>query len=76
MDNMFTTEQINFLESIFVRKDDCNVRHAETMSDLTELKIQQAKTNTLLSILVKVSAFEATALGGLLIGSIGKLILK
>lgn len=69
-------EALEYLDEIYVRKDDCNDRHADTAKEISEITISMAKTNMQLSILVKINAFIATAVGGGLIAAILKLIIK
>lgn len=63
-------------DSKYVQKDDCNERHEKSDKELVEIQIQLTKMNTMLSIQTKVTAFIATGIGTLLIGAIGKLIIK
>ena len=60
----------------YVQKDDCNEKHEKNDKELAEIYVQLAKMNTMLSIQTKVMAFIATGMGTLLIGAIGKLIIK
>lgn len=60
----------------YVQKDDCNERHEKSEKELVEIQIQLTKMNTMLSIQTKVTAFIATGIGTLLVGAIGKLIIK
>ena len=73
---MLTTEDFAILDEKYVRKDDCNDRHIAQEKEITEIIVQQAKTNTQLGTLVKICAFIAAGIGTLLIGAIGSLILK
>ncbi len=63
-------------DSKYVQKEDCNDRHEKSEKELVEIQIQLTKMNTMLSIQTKVIAFIATGIGTLLIGAIGKLIIK
>ena len=65
-----------FLDGRYVKKDDCNSRHEETVKEISELKISSAKTNTLLSVLVKICSFIAATAGGILIKEFCELIVK
>lgn len=60
----------------YVQKDVCNDRHEKGEKELVEIQVQLAKMNTMLSIQTKVTAFIATGIGTLLVGAIGKLIIK
>ena len=43
---MLTQEDFAQLDNIYVRKDDCNDRHADTAREISELTISQTKINT------------------------------
>lgn len=67
---------ITVTDSKYVQKDDCNDRHEKSEKELVEIQIQLTKMNTMLSIQTKVIAFIATGIGTLLVGAIGRLIIK
>lgn len=77
---MLTQDDIKQIEehftNVFVRKDDCNDRHEAQDKEMAEIAVQLAKMNTIQNLLVKINAFTATGIGTLLIGAIGKLIIK
>jgi len=73
---MLTPEDLAQLDNIYVRKDDCSVRHADTAREISELTISQAKINTQLGMLIKINAAELGAVGAAIIAAIMKLILK
>ena len=76
MAKAFSKEQLDYLDGIFVRKDDCNERHEKADKEFTEINIQLAKMSTQLGIIVKVCAFIAGGIGTILIGAVGSLIIK
>jgi hypothetical protein len=73
---MLTPEDFAQLDDRYVRKDDCNDRHADTAREISELTISQAKINTQLSMLIKINAAELGAVGTAIIAAIMKLVLK
>lgn len=73
---MLTPEDFTQLDNIYVRKDDCNTRHAETSREISELTISQTKINTQLGMLIKINAAELGAIGTAIVAAIMKLILK
>lgn len=63
-------------KEVFVRKDDCNERHADAATELAELKITLTKLTSQMSMLIKgVYATLGTA-GGAIVMAIMNLILK
>lgn len=73
---MLTPEDFVQLDNIYVRKDDCNVRHADTSREISELTISQTKINTQLGMLIKINAAELGAVGTAIVAAIMKVILK
>jgi len=73
---MLTPEDFTQLDNIYVRKDDCNIRHADTSREISELTISQTKINTQLGMLIKINAAELGAVGTAIVAAIMKLILK
>lgn len=73
---MLSQEDLTQLDSIYVRKDDCNDRHVETAKEISELTIAQTKVSTQLSWLIKINAAELGAVGTAIVAAIMKLILK
>lgn len=73
---MLTQEDFAQLNNIYVRKDDCNDRHADTAREISELTISQTKINTQLGMLIKINAAELGAVGTAIIAAIMKLILN
>lgn len=76
MDNIFSPAQIDYLDSHFVKVNDCNDRHEKSDKEMEEVKMQLAKMETQLGIVLKVCGFIAGGVGTLLIGAIGALIFK
>lgn len=75
-EGIFTQAQIEYLNTHFVAQQACYDRHTQQEKEMTEIKVQLMKMNTLLNLLLKVSAFIGTGIGALLIGAIGKLVIK
>lgn len=76
MDKIFSPAQIDYLDSHFVKVNDCNDRHEKSDKEMEEVKMQLAKMETQLGIVLKVCGFIAGGVGTLLIGAIGALIFK
>lgn len=76
VDIMLTPEDFTQLDNVYVRKDDCNVRHADTSREISELTISQTKINTQLGMLIKINAAELGAVGTAIVAAIMKVILK
>lgn len=76
MATLFTPEQIDYLNGIFVRQKDCDERHDAQDKEIEDIKMQLTKVLTLLSIVLKVLGFVAGGIGTLLIGAIGALIFR
>lgn len=73
---VFSNEQIDFLESNYVKKDICNDRHAEQEKVNANIDVQLATMNMKLGLIAKILTFVATGIGALLIGAVGSLIIK
>lgn len=73
---MLTQEDFAQLDNIYVHKDDCNDRHADTAREISELTVSQTKINTQLGMLIKINAAELGAVGTAIIAAIMKLILN
>ena len=73
---LFTTEQLQYLDNLYVKKNDCNDRHTEAAKEITELTVQQAKITTQLSLLIKINSATLGAVGAAIVAAIMKLILK
>ncbi len=67
---------IAITDAKYVQKEECNDRHEKSDKEMAEIHIQLTKMNTILSIQTKVMTFVAGGIGTLLIGAIGKLIIK
>ena len=59
----------------YVKKDDCNTRHENLTKDLTSIAVSMAKTESKLSLLIKISTAVATAVGLEVVGAVMNLIL-
>ena len=73
---VFSNEQLDFLESNYVKKDICNDRHAEQEKVNANIDVQLATMNMKLGLIIKVLAFIAAGIGTILIGAVGSLIIK
>lgn len=74
LDEIYMRSEI--ANEIFVRKDDCNDRHADAAAEFAELKITLTKLTSQMSMLIKgVYATLCTA-GGAIVMAIMNLILK
>jgi hypothetical protein len=73
---MLTAEDFEVLDNRYVQKDDCNTRHEGVNKELAEVSVQLAKTNSQLSLLVKICSATLGAAGASIIGVLMKLILK
>lgn len=73
---MLSSEDLQQLDNIYVRKDDCNDRHEGTAKEISELTIAQTKVATQLGWLIKINAAELGAVGTAIVAAIMKLILK
>lgn len=71
---MLSPEDFAQLDNRYVRKDDCNERHAEAAKEITELTVQQTKINTQLGVLIKINSVMLTAVATAIVGAIMKLI--
>lgn len=64
------------LDVRYVRKDDCSARHERTEDEINEIKINQAKNTTQLSLIIKIGACILAAVVTLLASQIGSMIFK
>lgn len=76
MDSNNYKELFDMLDVRYVRKDDCSARHERTEDEINEIKINQAKNTTQLSLIIKIGACILTAVVGLLATQIGSMIFK
>lgn len=77
MDNNNCYEDlIKYLDTVYVRKDNCNGRHVTTDKQITEILIKQETINTKVSLIEKLSLMIATATVGMLVAQIGGAIFK
>ena len=73
---MLTPEDYAILDDRYVRKDDCNERHTIETNKITELTVSQAKMNTQLGLLIKISSVTLGTIVTAIVGAIMGLILK
>lgn len=76
MDGNNYKDLFEMLDVRYVRKDDCSSRHERTEDEINEIKINQAKNTTQLSLIIKIGAAILTTVIGLLAAQIGSLIFK
>lgn len=76
MDGNNYKDLFDMLDVRYVRKDDCSARHERTEDEINEIKINQAKNTTQLSLIIKIGAAILTTVIGLLAAQIGSLIFK
>lgn len=76
MDKNELSELKTYFDQIYVQKDDCNERHERTEKEINEIAVSQGKISAQLTFLEKISMAELTAVIGLLISAIGKVIFK
>ena len=74
LDNIYMRSEI--ANEIFVRKDDCSTKHENLNKGITDIALTLAKTNSQLSILIKISSATLTACGTAIVVAIMNLILK
>lgn len=63
-------------KEIFVRKDDCSTKHENLNKEMTDIALTLAKTNSQLSVLIKICSATLTTCGTAIVAAIMKLILK
>lgn len=63
-------------KEIFVRKDDCNAKHEDINKEIADMTVALAKTNSQLSILVKICSATLGTCGTAIIAAIMRLILN
>ena len=73
---MLTQEDYALLVNRYVRKDDCNERHTIETNKITELTVAQAKMNTQLGLLIKISSVTLGTIITAIIGAVMGMILK
>ena len=73
---LFTAEQLAYLDSLFVKKNDCSERHEKTEKEISEILITQSSIATKLSFIEKLGGFTLTAALGGLIAQICSVIFK
>lgn len=73
---MIDSSDFATLDNRYVQKDDCNDKHASLSTLVTQLEVAQAKTNTQLSWLVKLTAASTTAVLGAVLTAIVNLVVS
>lgn len=74
LDEMYMRSEI--ANEIFVRKDDCSTKHENLNKEITDIALTLAKTNSQLSILVKICSATLGTCGTAIVAAIMNLILK
>ena len=73
---MLTAEDFVALDDRYVQKDDCNTRHESVNKEVAEITVALAKTNSQLSMRVKICSATLGAVGMAVVGALMSLILK
>ena len=73
---MITKEDFETLDDRYVKKDDCNDRHADTTKQISDMSIQMTKISTQLGIIIKIISVIGGTVGTAIVGGIVGLILK
>ena len=73
---LFSAEQLQYLDSLFVKKNDCSERHERTEKEINEILITQSTVTTKLGFIEKLGGFTLTAALGGLIAQICTVIFK
>ena len=73
---MLTQEDFATLDNRYVQKDDCNTRHENINREVADITVSHAKTNSQLSMLIKICSATLATAGAAVVGALMKLILK
>ena len=73
---LFSAEQLQYLDSLFVKKNDCSERPERTEKEINEILITQSTVTTKLGFIEKLGGFTLTATLGGLIAQICTVIFK
>jgi hypothetical protein len=73
---MLTAEDFKMLDDRYVQKDDCTTRHENVNKEIADATIALAKTNSQLSVLIKICSATLGATATAIIGALMGLILK
>lgn len=76
MENLFSAEQLAYLDNLYVKRNDCNDRHEKTEKEINEILISQSAITTKLGFIEKLGGFTLTAALGGLIAQICSAIFK
>ena len=73
---LFTAEQLAYLDSLFVKKNDCSERHERTEKEINEILITQSTVTTKLGFIEKLGGATLVAVLGGFIAQICTLVFK
>lgn len=73
---MLTAEDFEVLDNRYVQKDDCTTRHENVNKEIADVTIALAKTNSQLSMLIKICSATLGATATAIVGALMSLILK
>lgn len=73
---MLTAEDFEVLDNRYVQKDDCTTRHESVNKEIADVTIALAKTNSQLSMLIKICSATLGATATAIVGALMSLILK
>lgn len=73
---LFTQEQIKYLESMFVQRDSCSNRHEKLDTKIDDIKLAQERITTKLDISSKIEWAILAACLAAVVAAIMNLILK
>ena len=73
---LFSAEQLQYLDSLFVKKNDCSERHERTEKEINEILITQSTVTTKLGFIEKLGGATLLAAIGALVAQICSVIFK
>lgn len=73
---LFSAEQLQYLDSLFVKKNDCSERHERTEKEINEILITQSTVTTKLGFIEKLGGATLLAAIGALVAQICEAIFK
>ena len=74
--DLFTNEQIKYLESMFVQRDSCSNRHEKLDTKIDDIKLTQERITTKLDISSKIEWAILAACLTAVVAAVMNLILK
>ena len=73
---LFSAEQLQYLDSLFGKKNDCSERHERTEKEINEILITQSTVTTKLGFIEKLGGATLLAAIGALVAQICEAIFK